>query len=280
MCYCAVVKNTLFSYVIRINNSRYATGFEQVEPSPDYKLLFVTSGSATYVTAGRTVTVAPRDYLFLQRGGIMTALSKGGGLECIIVRFDFLGARGRALDLPSSMLPAVHGVVSDYRMVHSLLVRTLELVFDGLLTESHVFFKSVLAELLVQCRGERRHRPDLRARLAIQSMVEEVRQHPHRYRSVPELAAEIGLSRAQFARVFQHIMGTSPGEFVIHARVERAKMLLATTSRSLASVAERVGYRDVFFFSRQFKQHTGIPPGAYRKREQKGTSDPHSLDHG
>ena len=263
-------KKPLFSYEIRINNSRYAGEFEQIEPSPDYKLLLVTSGSATYRTDGKTVTVAPRDHLFLERGSTVTALSKTGAMTCIIVRFDFLGSSGKPLNLPSSMLPKGHDSVSDFRMVHSLLVRTLEVVFDGLIAESHALFKAVLAELRVQSHGERRHTADLRAKLAIQSMVEEIMQHPHLYRSVPELAAEIGLSRAQFARVFERFVGTPPGEYMIHARVERAKMLLATTSRSLASIAERVGYRDVYFFSRQFKQQAGIPPGAYRKREQKG----------
>jgi AraC-like DNA-binding protein len=41
--------------------------------------------------------------------------------------------------------------------------------------------------------------------------------------------------------------------------------LLRDPARPLKAVASDLGYRDVFFFTRQFTEYHGIPPGKYRK---------------
>ena len=48
--------------------------------------------------------------------------------------------------------------------------------------------------------------------------------------------------------------------------MERARLLLAESSLSVGMIAEALGFRDVFFFSRQFRQRTGLTPTAYRKQ--------------
>ena len=43
-------------------------------------------------------------------------------------------------------------------------------------------------------------------------------------------------------------------------RVRQAQRMLMESDASMSEIAERVGYRDVHFFSRQFKQVTGLSP--------------------
>jgi AraC family transcriptional regulator, arabinose operon regulatory protein len=50
-------------------------------------------------------------------------------------------------------------------------------------------------------------------------------------------------------------------------RVRRAGVDLAESSMSVTAVAERNGYEDIYFFSRQFKQVTGLSPRQYRKKK-------------
>ena len=47
--------------------------------------------------------------------------------------------------------------------------------------------------------------------------------------------------------------------------MNRAKELLATTDMKLWEIAEETGFSDQFYFSRQFKKHTGMPPAFYAK---------------
>jgi AraC-like DNA-binding protein len=65
------------------------------------------------------------------------------------------------------------------------------------------------------------------------------------------------------------LFGISPIRDLIAARVDRAKvLLLENESETLAQVAERLGYKNQYDFSRQFKQVAGISPGTYRKNNR------------
>ena len=54
------------------------------------------------------------------------------------------------------------------------------------------------------------------------------------------------------------------GDHPLAARLARARQLLAETGLTISQIAETLGFRDVFFFSRQFTQRTGQTPSAYR----------------
>ena len=82
--------------------------------------------------------------------------------------------------------------------------------------------------------------------------------------AIADLAAEVGLSPDHFTRVFKQVLGMSPQAFRIQARITRARQLLSHSSLSVGQVAEAVGYEDLYFFSRQFKQQTGVSPRHWR----------------
>ena len=82
------------------------------------------------------------------------------------------------------------------------------------------------------------------------------------------LAEELGTSPATFRRRFKQATGSSPHEYLLHCRAAEARRLLGEGDLSIKEIADRLGYRDVYFFSRQFRQLTGVPPGAYRRSRQ------------
>lgn len=65
---------------------------------------------------------------------------------------------------------------------------------------------------------------------------------------------------------FTKIKEISPTQFIISLRLNRAKELLLSTSMSLKDVAESIGYYDVSYFSRIFKEREGVSPGIFRKK--------------
>ncbi len=82
--------------------------------------------------------------------------------------------------------------------------------------------------------------------------------------SVPALARQFDLSYERFRKLFRHRMGLSPGEYRIRRRIDLAQTLLAQARLSVSQVAYRLGYKDPFTFSKQFKRVTGISPQAFR----------------
>lgn len=94
--------------------------------------------------------------------------------------------------------------------------------------------------------------------------MERMRNYPERDYAVDDLAREAGLSRTQYTRHFTALCGLPPNRFHIERRVNKGAGLLRDTSLSVSEVAESLGYRDVYFFSRQFKRYQGVSPLAYR----------------
>lgn len=82
--------------------------------------------------------------------------------------------------------------------------------------------------------------------------------------TVADLARRRSLSASRFHRVFKRMTGMSPVAFILERRVRKAQILLSTTDLPLAEIAERTGFVNVHYFSRIFKRHVGVPPGAYR----------------
>ncbi len=60
-------------------------------------------------------------------------------------------------------------------------------------------------------------------------------------------------------------MGRPPAQWRQLKRIERARRLLLESDRSLAGIAEELGYCDQYFFNRQFKRVTGISPARFRR---------------
>lgn len=84
--------------------------------------------------------------------------------------------------------------------------------------------------------------------------------------SVPALAASIGMSERNFARVFRAQAGVTPAEFVETARIDAARRLLEETGDALKRIAEAVGYTNVDAFRRAFQRRVGVSPAQYRHR--------------
>lgn len=79
------------------------------------------------------------------------------------------------------------------------------------------------------------------------------------------LAAKCNISEVYFRKLFTKHFGISPKQFIIDARIQRAKQLLAEGALSAAVISEKCGFSNPYHFSRLFKQHTGITPMEYRK---------------
>lgn len=99
--------------------------------------------------------------------------------------------------------------------------------------------------------------------IAVQQWIEQNHTHPIDY---DHLAREHGMSRRSFERRFKRATGITPLGYLQQLRVETAKRLIETGSRSLDEVAYAVGYEDISFFRKLFVRLTGIRPKEYQRR--------------
>jgi AraC-like DNA-binding protein len=79
-----------------------------------------------------------------------------------------------------------------------------------------------------------------------------------------EIAWHVGKGEEHLARVFKSETGQSVFDYVRETRINQAKTLMMNPVGSLTEIAERCGFHTLSFFSRTFRQHSGMSPSHYR----------------
>ncbi len=98
----------------------------------------------------------------------------------------------------------------------------------------------------------------------IQPIIQWMHANIGRVESVATLAKRAGLSESRFRLLFTEMTGCSVTRYQNRLRIRTAQDLLASGEYSVSEVAQEMGFRDVYYFSRLFKRMTGVPPSAYR----------------
>ena len=85
---------------------------------------------------------------------------------------------------------------------------------------------------------------------------------------VSQIAESIGISRGYLTTIFKKEMHTSPQDFLIRFRMEKAASLLSNTNYPVSVVAAEVGYSDAFAFSKVFKLRYKMSPIEFRNQKK------------
>jgi AraC-like DNA-binding protein len=82
--------------------------------------------------------------------------------------------------------------------------------------------------------------------------------------SLDQISEKACFSRYHFLRLFRQAFNKTPHQYLIERRIEKAKELLASTSKSIGEVARMVGIPNQFTFARTFHKIAGKNPTQYR----------------
>ena len=84
---------------------------------------------------------------------------------------------------------------------------------------------------------------------------------PH---TLDALAGRAHLSPYHFLRVFKSVVGASPHQFILRARLRLAAQQLVATAEPVTAIAYSVGFSDLAHFTRSFSAEFGMSPMRYR----------------
>jgi AraC family transcriptional regulator len=82
---------------------------------------------------------------------------------------------------------------------------------------------------------------------------------------IREIAKLLALSKSHFSRTFKRSVGFSPRAYVSARRVERAKLMMRSTSERLSDIALICGFADQSHLNRHFRRIVGMSPGLWRR---------------
>lgn len=90
-------------------------------------------------------------------------------------------------------------------------------------------------------------------------------ERPSERFTVERLATIAGMSRSKFALRFSEALGQTPMNLLREIRLQKARELLATTTLSVAEVADKVGFSSRSNFSYLFHKACGVDPTSFRE---------------
>lgn len=235
----------------------------------DYDLWFVWEGRGRMQLSGDELTLRPGVCVWMRPGQRYEAeqdLTERLGVN--FIHFSLLQPGG---DLPlSGFEPPFEALrTRQIGLVDALMHRIIELNAEPDAAEAATaLMGGLLAELIREhAAAVARQTPgtDQRHREVILRLLALIRESPAQAPTVAELARTAGYSVDYFSRLFLKVTGQRPQTFIIHAKIERAQLLLAESDLTIGMIAEALGFDDLFYFSRLFRQKTGQSPTEFRR---------------
>ncbi len=126
---------------------------------------------------------------------------------------------------------------------------------------------NLLEGMLLELADERAAQPQ-RREVWLDDCLRHMSANHYQDNDYDQIAASWGMSLSTLRRRFKQQMGLSIHRYALQQRVALAQRSLRETDTPIKALADALGYSDVFFFSRQFKQLTGVTPGVYRRSKQ------------
>ena len=100
----------------------------------------------------------------------------------------------------------------------------------------------------------------------LQQITDWMTEHVAEDFNLEQLAAQAGLSKFHFQRLFKRAVGVSPSRYHINLRLNLARRLLRETKQSIVEIALEVGYVTSSHFAQLFRRETGLSPSDYRRQ--------------
>jgi len=101
----------------------------------------------------------------------------------------------------------------------------------------------------------------------VKTVMEFIKTNYARELSLEDIAKQFNVNASHLSKIFLKFAGESPSKYIMSLRLNEAKHLLSLKKElSVKEIGEAVGYPDPYYFSRIFKQITGMTPTDYKNR--------------
>lgn len=272
----APVDVALPAYGVYLLESHHAPEFRMVEQShPFLELFFVLSGSGTFEIDGAPHPCQRNDLVFVPPRRVHVIRDdpeRPLSLYAVCVEASVVQHEPKLFnDLPVGRVRVGKSLAADIRSSFRRLLfeQTRQRPFGPTLIVGLTL--ELLALLARQSAAETRPPSDSSSdgriasrRAGVERYVAGLAHRFFEHTNLDDAAAELGMSRRRFTTLFADVTGQSWADYLAELRIEYAKTLLESTTRSIVSIAFECGYEELSSFYRAFKRATGISPGTWR----------------
>lgn len=238
------------------------------------ELCFGHKGQADILNDGQTIRVRPGSVLLVAPHMYHWSRSVGRSAETIWMSAtpNHMGVSLARVE-PSGHIDALGGLdLLDFEPGNRTLHRLVEEMLArrrGWMVLCRALLNTLLVHTLRRLGTDGRAVPPSDEWSAAEIVTHEARIYIQRnYRhplTLAQVAHHVALSPNYLATLFKRQFERTIIDFLTEVRIEEAKRLLAETARKVADIADEVGYRSPYYFSRAFKKAVGRSPRQYRE---------------
>ncbi|WP_339278566.1 response regulator transcription factor [Paenibacillus sp. FSL W8-1187] len=151
------------------------------------------------------------------------------------------------------------GIRLDDALAPSELSRELALV------EGVSSWKDWVAEKIRLVCSRYAPNENLKHKETVDFIIQYIHEHYAENIHLQQLADRVYISKNHLSTIFRQATGETFGDYLTRVRMERAKSMVLEKRLLVAEIAEKVGYRNVPYFTTLFKRHTGKSPTEFYK---------------
>lgn len=221
----------------------------QIENRGTYGLSFCKSGKITYTHRGKKFVSTPDRAVILPMGATYTLYNNSGGEFPL---FNFTCMEPLTDEFIVIPLGQTEEYFSDYEKIRKLAT------MHGSRLKMMSLFYGVLERLFSESQNR-----NASLRRATQYIIGHLDDTTL---SNSKIAAEAGVCESYLRRMFREAYKTTPKQYVIEARIQKAGQALRENRGPVTEISYQCGFSSVYHFCRAFKQYSGLTPSEYRNR--------------
>ena len=227
-------------------------------------LTYVVKGRASYTINQQQIDVKEGDLLCIPHGTERYAVSESPTeFECFAANFHLHSLTGEEVELPLQLLshPGLHGdIISLYRVLNETWLSRP----PGYVMRSRAHLMLILQRFLALLVYDiDTYKYDPRVKKAIRFITENYADPL----TISTVADSVSLNAVYFGALFKKETHYTFRDYLNTVRLNQAEDMLRSGKWNVSEVAQNCGFADVFYFSRIFKKHKGIPPSAINLKE-------------
>jgi AraC-like DNA-binding protein/mannose-6-phosphate isomerase-like protein (cupin superfamily) len=245
------------------------------------ELLLFESGQALIECNSIPYTLKAGDFVFVNSNDLHSGVALSDDVVYFAIIFDPALLKSESLDavetkfitpiiqnlilfhnkieLNSELKSCLHRIISEleqHQFGYELSVKSLLYQALTLFIRHHVAEVLTLNDYKTRIKNLERFTP----------ILQYIEAQYNKELSVEQLAAQTGLSRFHFSRMFKELTGRTLTEYINGVRIRRAEYLLCNTPMTVSEVALATGFHDIYYFSRMFKKAKNVPPSRMQQK--------------
>ena len=220
-------------------------------------MLYTIEGEETYIFSDGPIVASPNTVLFIPKNEKYTI--ELSGKRSVVVGIDF-EAKGFECARP---LLSRFGASNPLRSVFADAERCWLKKTPEYYTECCSYVYRILAAVI---KNESNYQSS-----AIYARISDAVTYLHSHYLEPDFRIEnllgmVDMSSRYFEMLFSKRFKMTPKEYVLHLKLELAKELLQSEKNTVTGIAAKLGFGDVYHFSKTFKAKTGYSPTKFKEK--------------